>query len=274
MWKIIGTILLTVIFCPCIKAEERLVQNGQTIAEVFQILGEPNGTVSKGKDRYLYYDGKTIKVTEGVVTDLPENFNEALKSAQNKKQERESFLLEQKNKGLVFYNGEWLSKDEAATRQKHDEEKARAMQQLAADKQRQAASVQKLKDRLGIGKINKYGPVHRWIVNREDGSEVDHRPLAIPGKVALVFFHQKGTPICGITLGKLKKFAKSDPCIELYQVDFDSPEDPIARNYALDKRLNYLVRVVDPQGNLCSGPNDSVEMLAQYVAQAKKQCGL
>jgi hypothetical protein len=274
MRKVIGTILLFAISCLCVEAGERLVQNGQTVAEVIQILGEPNGNVAMGNDLFLYYDGLTIKVTGGVVIDLSSNFNEALKSAQNKKQARESFVSEQKDKGLVLYKGEWLAKADAATRQEYDEAKERAMRRSAVEKRRRDIEVQKMKDQLGIGKTNKYGPIHRWIVNREDGSEVDHRPLAIPGKVALVLFHRQGAPICGITLGELKRFVKSDPCLELYQVDFDSDEDPISRNYGLDKRMNYLVRVVDPQGNLCSGPNTSVEMLEQYVAQAKKQCGL
>lgn len=271
--KVIGTVLLFTICCVCVEAGERLVQNGQTVAEVIQILGEPNGNVVMGKDRHLYYDGMTIKVTGGVVTDLPSSFNEALKSVQNKKQEKELFVCEQQARGLVCYKGEWITKDEAAVRQKADEEKERALRQLATDKKRQSAEIQAIKDQFGLGKENNYGPVHRWIVNREDGSEVDHRPLATPGKVTYVLFHRKGSPICPTYVKYVRNLLDAHPYLEFKQIEY-SNGDPIAYQFHIDEKSYQTIRIIDVAGNLCSAVNQSDKMVLEYIAQAKKQSGL
>lgn len=270
MLKIIGTVLLLAMSCVCVADGERTVANGQTVAEVIAILGKPDGTISMGKETHLIYAGTMINVSGGVVSGLPENFNETLASARKERQDGEAFVREQKSKGLVLYKNEWMTEDE----KKVAVEKERAQRQLAAFKKRQEAETEKIKEHFGIGKTNPNGPVHQFVIRRDDGSVVDHRSLAIPGKVALVLFHRKGAPFCSIFMKDLLDFVDSDPCIELYQIDFSSNDDPLVYSFHIDKRANYFVRVIDPEGRVCSGTNFAVDMLKQYVAQAKKQCGL
>lgn len=236
------------------------VQNGQSKTDVIQALGDPDGAVQMNGHEYLSYGEFLVEFSNETVVNLPAGFNESLASSRLQKDERDRFISEQKSKGLVFYDGKWIT----------NEQKDRLVL-LAAQQEQMKREKQKALDRLK--EQNKYGPSSEFIVQRKDGTKVDHRSLAIPGKVAFVLI-TTNHEFCPIVWKELKAFIDSDPLIELRRVDISSWDDPLSEQLAIYQTPR--VRMVDPEGRVLNGPGYSfnVEKLGEAVAQAKRQCGL
>lgn len=138
--RMIIILWLSVLFL-CVDAGERRVGNGQTVAEVIDILGEPNGKISVGEKTSLIYAGVLIDVPGGVVSDLPRGFNERVRTAQKEKKAEAIFVRGKKEKGLVLYQNEWMTPDEKKVAGRKESER----RHFAAAKKKRDAEVERIK---------------------------------------------------------------------------------------------------------------------------------
>jgi hypothetical protein len=225
------------------------VENGQTLSEVIEILGEPQGRVElkeQGKLLLYYVGSQKIELMNGRVVNLPADFLENLKRAVREKAEIENALQKEKQ-------------EETQT-----ERSRKPTNLLVNSKPPQKPSVQK----KGNAVTQALGP--GYIVLRRDGSLVDHKPLAIPGKVAIWKFKLKGGSSCPSGDRAIQEFVRSDDKIVFKSIEFTSWDDPIIDRWALSRNWNMTIRVVDSEGRVM-GPNTfAVNRLAEYVARAKK----
>jgi len=238
-------------------ADEVRIKTGQTIKEAIAILGEPDGTVVMGKDSYLYYAGMTIQITEEVVSDLPENFSDRLRITREKESEKSQFVRDQREKGLVYYDGEWMTKD------KKDD-----LIRLAAQQEKMRQEVQKARDWAEEqSKLN-------LTVRRKDGTKVDHDLLTIEGKVSVVIFIGEREQLPFFTRRDFRKLDESDPYVVVRRVDLSSREDPVIEEFGVTK--SSMIRVIDPEGRVVAGATKTPtpKQLREAVDQAKRQCRL
>lgn len=134
-------ILLTVIFVGFVRAEE-IIQLGDPVSKVLEMLGKPRMKMKKNGVLYCIYDGGRIALKDGKVIGVPDGFSETLRHKQAEGLKKESFLAEQKAKGLVLYKSDWVTPTqkerlEASGRAK---EEARLRAQAVATKNRYAVN--------------------------------------------------------------------------------------------------------------------------------------
>lgn len=90
-------------------AEDVRVEEGQSVERVVEILGLPDGEATAGEASFLVYSGIFVKFVDGRVADLPSHFEARLMAAQKKQAETAAFVAAQMAKGLVLYDGAWIT---------------------------------------------------------------------------------------------------------------------------------------------------------------------
>ena len=251
-------------------ADERVIKNGQTIAEVIKILGEPITILHMSREADIYYPGMTINTVNGVVTNLPDNFHELRMAAQQRAEERDLFSLNQKEKGLVLHEGEWITQSEKSQAL----EDVKMMEIIV--RQKQIEKQPKNQVRLFLEKCQeqkKYGSSSEFIIRRKDETLVDHRALAIPEKVAFVVFTHNGKFREDIWQ-EIEEIIQNDPDVVLQRFSLSSREHPFAKQYAVTEAP--WIRVIDPRGRVLNGIGQTwnPEALREAIEKAKRQTGI
>lgn len=227
-----------------LSAQTHRVENGQSQAEVVAILGEPEGNITSGNSTYLTYAGLRVKLTNGTVTDLAADFNEKLAEARAKQAENEAFEAAQKAKGLIAFQGRWVTAEE-----RDEIRKMHIMEQLK--------SAQQQDDRRA------------YMVKRPDGTIIDYSPLLVKGKVNIVDFYANWCGPCKKLAPQLKELAEKDKQVELRAVDIETFDSKVAKHFNITSVPN--VRVFDVSGALVAPPSHDIEKIKAAVEQAKKQ---
>jgi hypothetical protein len=104
---------------------------GDPESQVMAALGEPQGKAVKNGATLYMYEGGTVTVKAGKVIDFPKNYEAAIQQKQIKREaarleklKQEEIAATQKAKGLVLYDGQWV------TPQKKDQLEADARPKL------------------------------------------------------------------------------------------------------------------------------------------------
>lgn len=97
------------------------IKLGDPVSRVLTALGEPSGTATKGGVTYYIYDGGIIVAKDGKVVEIPKDFEVESQRKQVEKEmarleklKQEEFIKAQKAKGLVLYQGRWVTPDRKA----------------------------------------------------------------------------------------------------------------------------------------------------------------
>ena len=98
---------------------EEIIKAGDPVSRVFATLGKPSGTATRGGVTYYMYDGGDVVVKDGKVISFPTDFEAAAQRTQRdseiarqQKLEQAQFEAEQKAKGLVLYEKQWVSPEQ------------------------------------------------------------------------------------------------------------------------------------------------------------------
>ena len=236
-----------------IQIRSKRVENGQTLSEVIEILGKPQGQVElkeQGKLLVYYTGAQKVELINGRVVNLPDDFHENLERAIREKAEKAIALQKERQKA-------------------QQEERLRKPALHLVNLKPPLKPSEQMEDRTMTQAF-----VPGSVFFRRDGSLVDHTPLAIPGKVAIWEFKLRGAWTCPIVDREIQEFVRSDDSIVFKYREFSSWDDPLVEEWALSREREMTIRVVDSEGRVV-GPNSFiVSTLAEYVAKAKRETNI
>lgn len=210
------------------------LSNGQSEAEVAAILGKPIGRMESGKRTVLLYAGGSIELLDGKTVNLDSGFAERFAETKAADERRAAHEAEQRSKGLVFAEGQWMTAKE-----------------LAALENKKAAAARTA------------------VVCDRNGDPVDHGDLTVPGMVTVVDFYATWCGPCRRLAPVLEAMIANDPEVVLRKVDIGNWESPVVRRYNIPSVPN--VRVFDRRGRLVAPPTSNPDTIRGNIEQAKKQ---
>lgn len=90
----------------------RSVTVGSTVSEMLNALGEPKGSAKANGSIFYIYDGGNIVVKNGKVISVPVDFEAATYQKKQDEKQRLEYEAKQKAKGLIEYQGQWVTPKE------------------------------------------------------------------------------------------------------------------------------------------------------------------
>ena len=241
--------------------EECPVVNGMKKDEVFAILGEPKGEISSGRRTILVYAGGQIELIDGSVTNLAPGFSAGIRAARMEAARQAEFEALQKAKGLVLFDGSWITSGERERLVALQREQENAEQMRLAARKREQAQFEMRSRELTERQYN------AMAVRDDAGRPVDHSELITPGKITVVDFYADWCGPCNQLAPYLDALAKGDSNIVLKKVNIENWRSQIAQKYNVKSVPN--VRVFDRKGRLVGSPNHSIDVIRRYVEEAK-----
>ena len=243
--------------------DKNCVTNGMPESEVIAALGKPNGDVLVNGRRLLFFGGGQVDVTGGFVTNLPNDFIAKFQAWREKAAQREFVEARQKAKGLVLFEGKWVTPDEAAGLVAHKNESEHA------EKERRIAR-RKMQEQAEMREREAYELMNRVeVVYDANGSPVDHSELVTIGKITVVDFYADWCGPCRQIAPYLDALAKSDKDIVLKKVDILRWGSLRAKKYNVQSVPN--IRVFDRRGRLVAPPTSSLADVQQNIEKAKNR---
>lgn len=236
MRRFILTALLSIFFVGCGSGggNASKLSNGQSEAEVTAILGKPVGRMESGSRTVLLYAGGNIELLDGKAVNLDSGFAERFAKTKKADRRRAAYEAEQRSKGLLLFEGKWISPEE----------------QTALLKKREASA-------------------RTAVVRDEKGNPIDHSALTVPGRVTVVDFYATWCGPCRRLAPVLNAMTAGDPEVVLRKVDIGNRGSPVVRKYNIPSVPD--VRVFDRQGRLVAPPGSNPEAIRKNIEQAKKQ---
>jgi thiol:disulfide interchange protein len=224
------------------RAPAAEVHTGDTEAQVLQELGAPKGRMKQKGVETFFYDGGTVQLQDGKVIAL----DGQMAARARQRAEQASFEKEQADRGLVNYDGEWVSKAEAARR---EAAKVAASQPAAS----QPAATP---------------PANRLRMIRKNGARIELSELLAPNQITVVDFFADWCGPCRAISPHLATLVSQDPDVVVCQVDMVKWDSPVARQYDLHSVPN--LRVYDRSGRMIGQPTSNFRAVLDAVTRAKR----
>jgi thiol-disulfide isomerase/thioredoxin len=236
MKRFVLAVLLCTILAGCGSGGRNppALSNGQSEAEVTAILGKPIGRMEHGRRTVLLYAGGNVELLDGKTVNLDAGAADRFAKAQEENERRAAYEAEQRSKGLLFFEGKWISPEE----------------QDALQKKREASA-------------------STAVVRDRNGDSVDHSDLTVPGMVTVVDFYATWCGPCRRLAPVLEAMTAGDPEVVLRKVDIGNWESPLVGKYNIPSVPN--VRVFDRKGRLVAPPASNSDTIRRNIEQAKKQ---
>ena len=213
------------------------VHTGDTEAQVLQELGAPKGRMKQKDVETFFYDGGTVQLRDGKVIAL----DGQMAARARQRAEQAALEKEQAARGLVNYEGEWVSKTEAARRETAN---VTASQPAATP------------------------PANRLRMIRKNGARIELSELLAPNQITVVDFFADWCGPCRAISPHLAALASQDPDVVVCQVDMVKWDSPVARQYDLHSVPN--LRVYDRSGRMIGQPTSNFRAVLDAVARAKQ----
>ncbi|MBU1086266.1 MAG: thioredoxin family protein [Candidatus Omnitrophica bacterium] len=204
-----------------------LVEVGSSRQEVVAAFGEPSGSMTSGNEEILSYPGGMIVIVDGKVDSLDKDFSQRLEI----RKEENQFNTQQKEKGLVQHQGQWVTLDE-----------------------KQSAESQK---KLGQ-------PI---MVFNDGGAEITVDQILVPGKITIIDFYADWCPPCKKLSPFLEKLAKSDKDVYLRKVNIIKWGTPVTKQFSINSVPD--VRVFDRYGRMVGRPTYDFNEILSNVQRSK-----
>jgi len=230
--------------------DKNCVTNGMPENEVIAVLGKPHGEVSINKRRLLVFGGGRVDVTDGFVTNLAPAFIADVQAAREKEVRWRVFESQQKAKGLVLYDGTWVTPEEQLQMIARKEQSAAQMRQKAQEQIRN----QETWDQISLASTD----------CDRNGVPVNYSEFIVRGKITVVEFYRQNFPNMSQRLGEL---AKKDSDIFLRRIDIVEWGSPLAEKYNV--RYVPKVLVFDHKGRLVSLPESSFDIVSANIRAAQ-----
>lgn len=104
-------------------------------------------------------------------------------------------------------------------------------------------------------------------VIKRNGARIDLKEIVVPGKVTIVDFYADWCAPCRRISPHLEQMAETNEDVYLRKVDMVKWGTPVAQQYGLRSIPN--IRVFDRRGSMVGQPTPSLQLVQQYVGQAK-----
>ena len=204
------------------------LQIGDTRDQVVTELGQPLGEMTQRGVQILTYQGGVVELEKGRVSYIQPGFE---KRVQERRAEA-AFEAEQTAKGLVNYHGEWIETAEAERRQKKEEEKKNAVQEI-----------------------------------RQNGAAIDLKKVIVPGKITIVDFFADWCGPCKRMGPLLEELAHNNSDVCLRKIDIVNWQSAVVKQHNINSVPN--VWVFDRQGKLVGPPSANIQNVKDFVKMAK-----
>lgn len=224
---------------------------GSKREEVIAELGEPQGEANVKGSKQLFYSGGIIELKDGRVTHIDPNFQKRAKQRTADIQ----FDAQQRAKGLVKYEGRWISAEEM----QQVEEAAKAHKaQMETEQLRKVAATSQGLD-LSVA--------DRTREIRENGQAAALATLLTPGQITLVDFYADSSANCKMLLPYLNEILAHNPDVYLCKIDIVNLGTPLARQYNVSQLP--FVCVYDASGNMIGRPTGDFEDVLAEIRKTR-----
>ena len=248
---------------PTSLVNEISVTNGMKKSDVLAVLGEPKGMMTVSGRLMLVYDGGHIELADGRVTNLASESVTDIQAAKGSAERRAAFESQQKAKGLVLFEGKWVTAREYARLAARKSELERA-------EEKRLVALRMEREQVEMREREAYELLHRVeVVYDADGSPVDHSEVVTIGKITVVDFYADWCGPCRQIAPYLDALAKSDSDIVLKKVDILRWGSLRAKKYNVQSVPN--IRVFDRRGQLVGPPTSSLPDVMQNIEKAKNR---
>lgn len=227
------------------------VTDGMSEREVLERLGEPTGIMQISDRKLLTYPGGKLEISNGRVVNLDSDFVDNMMTAKEAAVRNAEFEQNQRAKGLVLYDGAWMTPDE--------KEKLSAQNKLREDAR------QRKRDKLAALE-KRYNSVE---YRDKSGRKVDHSRLLTRGKITIVDFYADWCGPCRQIAPKLAAYVRGEPLVVLKKVNIGEWGSVPSRKYNVTSVPS--LRVFDKKGRLMGPPTSSLREAQKYVEAAKRR---
>ena len=243
--------------------DKACVTNGMAENELIEIMGKPNGEVLLNGRRLLVFNGGQVDVTDGFVTNLTSHFVMDVQTSREKSAKWELFRTQQEAKGLVLYEGAWVT---PSGREKLEGSKAK---QIAENKAKRDAE-QRGKQQAEMIKKKALEEFNRAAVEYNGkGLPINYSEFITLGKITVVDFYATWCQPCREISPLLKALARDDQDIVLKRVNIFAWKSQTAMQYNVTSVPKVLV--FDRKGRLVAPPDSSIYNIRKYVENAKNR---
>ncbi len=220
------------------------IKNGMTEKEVVAKLGEARALIENGSKKTLMYSGVLVEFQNNRVVNLPVDFSAKLKQEKEKQAKKDTFAAEKNNKGLIFFDGEWMTPFQKKKRQLF----------LAAN--RYKATKKPSKKNID------------YVMKDKNGQAIDHSLYTQKGQVTVVDFYADWCEPCNVIAPHLDKLVKSHSGVVLVKVRIGTWESSLAKTYNVTSVPN--IRVFDRDGIMVAAPSSDLKKIEKSIKRAKK----
>lgn len=247
-------VLCIVVALPILAMAE--IRVGSSRDDVIKELGAPVGEMVVKGVTIMTYDGGVLELRNGTVVRMDEDFQRR----RIQRQQELAFAAEQQAKGLMLYDGAWVTKAEA------DSLAAAKAEAIAAKKAKEAEHQKQLKalGPQGAGPNRSYDAIADI---RQEGAEIDIAGLAVPGRITIVDFYADWCGPCRALTPKLEELVLADADLRLRKVDIVDWERPVVAQHGITSIPH--VRVLDRKGKLVGQPTSDIYWVREFVKRAK-----
>ncbi len=226
------------------------VEIGDTREAVIAELGAPQGEANANGSKQLFYSGGVIEFKNGHVTHVDANFH---KRAQQRASET-AFNAAQRAKGLVPYDGRWVSPQE---KQQLDAEKLNKPP-VAVDQVQQQGPVSSPSPDLDVAARTR--EIH------ENGAAAELPTILWPGQITMVNFYADSSENCRKLLPYLIQIMAHNPDVYMCKIDVVNLGSALAHQHQVT-RLPF-VQVYNRDGKALGAPTGDFEDVMAEIRKA------
>ena len=239
MQKVIYPAIVGLLLCLYFNASA--IHNGQPRDKLIAEIGEPQGEMKHGTLTILTYDGGVVELENGIVSSYPHDFQSKADATKRQRDYEE----QQRAKGLEFYNGQWMRKEQIA-RLKHMKEMRERQEAL---------------ERGDKGDIK---------IIRNKGANMAMSQVIVLGKITIVDFFADWCGPCKRLSPYLEEMVHNNPTEAcLRKIDIVNWNTPIVKQYNIKSIPN--VRIYDRNGRPIGTPTSSLQEIVDYIELADKR---
>ena len=238
---------LTLLAMPCTSPAVRL---GDTRDDVLAELGPPQGQATLKGRLQMFYPGGVIEVQSGRVSHVDGGFDQRGEDRRH----QADFDAAQRAKGLVSYDGTWMTPTEAAALEQQKAAHARAE---AARARPPDAAQGDLSD----------ARAERIREIREQGARLELSTVLVPGKVTVIDFFADWCGPCRAMAPHLEALVLHDPDLRLCKVDVARWESDVVKQYQILSIPH--VRIYNGAGEQVGQPGSSLRQITENIQRAK-----
>lgn len=213
---------------------------GMSEKELIAEMGEPSGKMGSGERVVFFYEGGGITLENGIVAGLDSNYQ---KRAEKRAREK-AFEEKQLAKGLVLYEGQWMT----TLKQAYLEKKKAQESELAQTKNPKATQIQ------ATAFVDRDGPL-------------DLEQLLVPNEINLIDFYADWCGPCRVISPMLEKLASQYPDVNLHKINIVKFGSPVAKQFNLHSIPS--IRVYDRNGQMVGSPTHNISIIRARIDQAR-----